>query len=141
MKVGFPVASNDGLESCIFGHFGSAPLFLVTDSDTDEVSQFANSDPLAPESGCNALKALCHRSLGAMIVDGIGDGFLQMLNGFGIEVFQAETPSVRENITLFKDKKLSKVEMLNSKVAGRCTSEDGTAHTCNHSHDDEEGEE
>jgi predicted Fe-Mo cluster-binding NifX family protein len=140
MKVGFPVATDAGLESGLFGHFGSAPLFIAIDIDTEEISCFVNCDPLAPEAGCNALKSICSRSLDVMIVDGIGDGFLRILHGCGIEVFQAESASVRENLTLFNKKRLSKVEMLNSAEAGRCNSDDddGSAHTCNHSHDEEE---
>jgi predicted Fe-Mo cluster-binding NifX family protein len=138
MQVGFPVATDAGLESELFGHFGSAPLFIAINTDTEEVSCFANCDPLVPEAGCNALKAIYSRSLDVMIVDGIGDGFLRILHGCGTEVFQAESASVRENLTLFKEKRLSKVKMLNSAEAGRCNSDDGTPHTCNHSHDEEE---
>jgi predicted Fe-Mo cluster-binding NifX family protein len=138
MKVCFPVATDAGLESGLFGHFGSAPLFITIDTETEELSDFANCDPMAPEAGCNALKAICSQSLNAMIVDGIGDGFLQILNSCGIEVFQAKSANIRENLTLFKKKQLSMVERLNSAESGRCTSEDGSAHTCNHSHDEEE---
>ena len=138
MKVCFPVAQDAGLESSIYGHLGSTPQFIAIDTDSEEVSCFPNADPLAPERGCNVLKALCHHSLEAIIVDGIGDGFLQMLNGFGIEVFQAESASIRENLTMFKENQLSRVEMLNSKNAGRCNSDDDTPHTCNHSHDEED---
>ena len=138
MKVGFPVATDAGLESGIFGHFGSTPLFIAIDTDSEDVSCFPNCDPLAPEAGCNALKAICSRSLDVMIVDGIGDGFLKILHGCGIEVFQAESASVRKNFALFKEKRLSRVEMLNSAAAGRCGSDDGPPHTCNHSHDEEE---
>ena len=138
MKVCLPVAKDAGLESSLFGHFGSAPLFVVIDTETDEASCIANCDPLAPEAGCNVLKALCNQHVDATIVDGIGDGFLQILNGFGIEVFQAQSLNIGENIALYKQKSLSGIEMLNSAEAGRCNSDDGTPHTCNHSHDEEE---
>ncbi|NVN90781.1 MAG: NifB/NifX family molybdenum-iron cluster-binding protein [Desulfuromonadales bacterium] len=138
MKVCFPVAKDAGLESSIYGHLGSTPHFITIDTGSEEVSCFPNADPLAPEAGCNVLKALCHRSPEAIIVDGIGDGFLQMLKGFGIDVFQAESASVRENLTMFKEKQLSRVEILNSRSAGRCNSDDDTPHTCNHSHDEED---
>lgn len=138
MKVCFPVAHDAGLESSIFGHFGSAPLFVVIDTETDEASCIANHDPLAPDAGCNVLKALCNQQVDASIVDGIGDGFLQILNGFGMEVFQAQSLNIGENIALYKQKSLSVIEMLNSEKAGRCTSDDEEPHTCNHSHDEEE---
>lgn len=138
MKVGFPVAQDAGLESAIFGHFASAPLFITIDTDTEDMSQFANGDPLAPDAGCNALKAVCSRSLDAMVVDGIGDGYLRILNSCGIEVFQAESASLRENYALLKDQQLAKVEMLNSAEAGRCNDGEETSPGCDHSHDEEE---
>lgn len=137
MKVGFPVAQDAGVESRLYGHLASTPLFVVVDTDSKETAGFANCDPLAPEAGCNALKAICSRSLDAMVVGGIGDGFLRILNGCGIEVFQAESASVRENLTLFKEQQLAKVEMLNSAAAGRCNDGEDSSHGCNHSHDDE----
>lgn len=138
MKVGFPVAQDAGVESSVYGHLASTPLFIVVDTESGVTSCFANGDPLAPDTGCNALKSVCSRSLDAMVVDGIGDGFLRILNNCGIEVFQAESASVRENLSLFKEQQLLKVEMLNSAEAGRCVSDDGTPHTCNHSHDEED---
>ncbi len=137
MKVGFPVAQDAGLDSAIYGHFASAPLFLVVDTETEELSRFSNCDPLAPESGCNALKAVCGRRLDAMVVGGIGDGFLKILNECGIEVFQAESAGVSENVGRFKDQQLLKVVMLNSAAAGRCNDGEETSHGCDHSHDDE----
>lgn len=138
MRIGFPVASEAGLESGIFGHLGSAPLFMVVDGDTEACSFFPNCDPLAPEAGCNVLKALLNHRMDAMVVDGIGDGFLQILNENGIRVFQALSPEIRRNLDLLRDGQLPVVEMLNSAKAGRCVSDDGMPHTCNHSHDEEE---
>lgn len=138
MKIGFPVAQDAGLDGVIFGHFASAPLFMTIDTETEEVVHFANCDPLAPEAGCDALKAVCSRSLDAMIVGGIGDGFLRILNGCGVEVFQAESASIRENFDLFREQQLLKVALLNSAQAGRCNEGEETSHGCNHSHDEEE---
>ena len=33
MKIAFPTRDNKGMESPVFGHFGSAPHFLIVDSD------------------------------------------------------------------------------------------------------------
>jgi predicted Fe-Mo cluster-binding NifX family protein len=90
MKVCFPVGKDARLESRLHGHFASAPLFVEIDTDTNEVSSLPNCDQLAPEAGCNPFKALVNRHLDAVIVEGIGDGFLQMLNSFGIKVLQAQ---------------------------------------------------
>jgi predicted Fe-Mo cluster-binding NifX family protein len=50
MKVCFPVIDDAGMESTIYGHFASAPLFVIIDTDTRHCSVIANCDrdnPLA----------------------------------------------------------------------------------------------
>jgi len=44
MKICFPVKEDKGLSSTIFGHFGSAPMFLVVDSESGEVTPLINED-------------------------------------------------------------------------------------------------
>jgi predicted Fe-Mo cluster-binding NifX family protein len=135
MKVCFPVGKDAGLESCLYGHFASAPLFIEIDTETDEVASLTNCDQLAPEAGCNPFNALVNRKLDAVIVDGIGDGYLRMLNSFGMRVLQAQFASVKDNIELLKQDALPEVEMLDSAEAGRCSDGEGE-HTCDHSHDE-----
>ena len=37
MKVGFAVQGNDGVESRVYGHFGSAPAFIIVDTEGKDV--------------------------------------------------------------------------------------------------------
>jgi predicted Fe-Mo cluster-binding NifX family protein len=126
MKICFPVVNDEGMESRIYGHFGSAPRFLSVDMETGELTSFENNDQMAPEAGCNPFKALVGRQFDGIVVGGIGDGFLQVLHMLGIKVYQAESEHVAENIELFKQNALSQVEVQNSAEAGRCAGvEDG----------------
>ena len=34
MKVGFAVQSDQGIESKVYDHFGSAPAFIIVDTET-----------------------------------------------------------------------------------------------------------
>lgn len=38
MKICFPVQQDKGMESAVYHHFGSAPLFVVVDTDTNNIS-------------------------------------------------------------------------------------------------------
>ena len=38
MKICFPVQKNEGMSSLVYGHFGSAPIFLVLDTETNAVA-------------------------------------------------------------------------------------------------------
>ena len=37
MKVCFPVQKNEGVESTVYNHFGSAPLFVLVDTAANTV--------------------------------------------------------------------------------------------------------
>jgi predicted Fe-Mo cluster-binding NifX family protein len=137
MKVCFPVVKDAGLQSPVYGHFTSAPFFLEVDADTGETSAIANCDASAPEAGCNPFKALANRRLDGVIVEGVGDGMLEMLNMLGYRVYEARTASIQENIDLFLRQELPEAQKMNSAEAGRCgdaSEESG----CDHSHDDED---
>ena len=133
MKLCFPVVNDEGMDSRIYGHFGSAPRFLAVDIETGEMTAFENNDQMDPEAGCNPFKALVTRSLGGIVVAGIGDGLLQMLNMLGINVYQAQSENIAENIELFKQNALPQVEMQNSAAEGRCAGVEEDHH-CGHHH-------
>ena len=44
MNVCFPVMVNQGLQSAVFNHFGSAPVFVVVDSETGRLAEVINRD-------------------------------------------------------------------------------------------------
>jgi predicted Fe-Mo cluster-binding NifX family protein len=135
MKLCFPIATDAGLESSLFGHFGSTPMFLLVDTESGDASTLANCDELAPDAGCNPFKALVNRQLDGAVVDGIGDGFLTMLNMCGMKVYQAQSASVKENVELFKQNALGELEVQNSELEGKCADgNEGGAHRCSHSH-------
>lgn len=139
MKVCFPVVADEGLNSSLFGHFGSTPLFAIVDTETDDVNTIGNCDLLEPDAGCNPFKALVNVHVDCVIVGGIGDGFLKMLNTFGMKVYQAQSLSVKKNVELFKQDALDELELVNSALEGMCSDDDGED-KCSHNHDDCDGE-
>lgn len=102
MKLCFPVQENDGLESRVYGHFGSAPRFVVVDMATDSVAEINNGDMHHAHGACNPARALDGRNVNAVIVGGLGGGALMKLNMAGIAVYRATALTVKENIDLFK---------------------------------------
>lgn len=132
MKVCFPVAADRGVESEIYGHFSSAPHFLVVDSETQTSNTVANCDPRNPYAGCNPFLALSHLQLDAIIAGGIGDDALRTMNMCGFRVLEAQSANLAENLELFKRKELPEAVVQFSDLAGRCSDSVGT---CNHTHD------
>ena len=106
MKVGFAVESNEGIESKVYGHFGSAPVFLIVEKETNAVSAVHNRDLQHVHGACNPVRALNGNRVDAIVVGGIGAGALRKLNAMGIKVFGAAAPSVKENLSLLNENKL-----------------------------------
>lgn len=106
MKVCFPVDRNQGLESQVFGHFGSAPGFVVVDMITGELTAINNSDQIHQHGACNPVAGLAGHPVDAIVVGGIGGGALNKLNSAGIRVFQAREGTVAENVALFRTDEL-----------------------------------
>ena len=46
MRICFPVKNNEGVKSVPYGHFGTAPTFVICDLEKDEVTTVGNGDNL-----------------------------------------------------------------------------------------------
>ena len=101
MKICFPVQNNMEMDSLVYGHFGSAPAFVIVDTGTDSVKTISNSDKHHEHGACNPIMALNNEQVDAIVVGGIGGGALNKLNQKGIKVFRAQQPTVQENVALF----------------------------------------
>jgi predicted Fe-Mo cluster-binding NifX family protein len=106
MKVCFPVEKADGMESLVYGHFGSAPVFIVIETDNNAVMTISNKDQHHEHGACNPLKALNNEKVDAIVVGGIGMGALSKLNQLGIKVFQSKASTIRENMKMMKSEEL-----------------------------------
>ncbi len=106
MKLCFPVDRISDLDSEVYGHFGSAPAFVIVDLDTMAVKVAHNGDRIHAHGMCNPAGALQGQEVDAVIVGGIGGGALMKLNMAGISVYKAMARTVRENIELFGSNRL-----------------------------------
>ena len=124
MRLCFPVAKNEGLDSQVFGHFGSAPLFLVVDAEEGRVVEVVNRDLHHAHGACSPVKALGGQAVDAVVVGGIGGGALSGLSQAGIRVFAAGAPTVAENVALVRQGALPAWE------PGRTCGGHGHGHAC-----------
>ncbi len=100
MKVCFPVQENNGLDSIVYNHFGSAPTFILVDTEVQNTTTVSNADIHHVHGACNPIMAMGGQDVDAVVVGGIGAGAIQGLNSRGIKVYRAVAPSVKENMTL-----------------------------------------
>jgi predicted Fe-Mo cluster-binding NifX family protein len=122
MKIGFAVQLNEGMESIIYGHFGSAPAFIIVDTELNQVSGLDNKNMHHEHGACNPIMALNGNQVDAMVVGGIGAGALMKLNAMGIKVYGAGAMTVKENVALLGDNRLQELSLDNSCRAhqGQC---------------------
>ena len=101
MNICFPVTKDEGMSSPVYNHFGSAPLFLVVDTESKTITAINNEDQHHKHGACNPTKALDGHLVDAIVVAGIGSGALVKLNAMGIRVHRAAAQTVMENLQLF----------------------------------------
>jgi predicted Fe-Mo cluster-binding NifX family protein len=126
MKICFPVTKNEGFDSAVYNHFGSAPVFVVVDTVANDVSSIDNKDQHHTHGSCNPMKALDGKMVDAIVVGGIGAGALTRLNQLGIRVHRAQGATIRDNIALLTENKLPVLTLQG--CCGGHTADGGCAH-------------
>ncbi len=58
MKLCFPIQHDRALDSEVFGHFGSAPVFMIVDTNTSTVETIGNADQHHAHGTCSPFRAL-----------------------------------------------------------------------------------
>lgn len=124
MKVCFPVQEDSGMDSMVYNHFGSAPTFIIVDTDENGAAAIKNNDMHHDHGSCNPFMAIGGNHVDAVVVGGIGGGALRKLNTDGIRVYRSAAATVKENIALFMKNGLSEM-MMNHTCGGH---QNGCAH-------------
>lgn len=102
MNICIPVEADEGLDSLVCGHFGSAPTFMVVDTDTGDCCAIANGNPHHGHGMCAPLQSLQGERIDGMVVGGIGRGALNKFDAAGIRVYLTEHETVGEVVAAFK---------------------------------------
>jgi predicted Fe-Mo cluster-binding NifX family protein len=102
MNLCIPVMEDKGLDSEVNPHFGSAPTFLIVDTDAMTARAVANTNLHHGHGACQPLSVLGGQNIQAMAVGGIGMGALTRLRSGGIEVYLSDLPTARETVAAFK---------------------------------------
>lgn len=114
MKVCIPVQENKGLDSIVYDHFGSAPIFLIYDSESSQIKAINNGDLHHVHGKCQPLRALNGEAIDALLVGGIGAGALMKLNAQGVKAYRVVNGTAAQNIELLKNKQLGEFTVTNS---------------------------
>ena len=127
MKVCFAVQKDDGVDSVVYGHFGSAPAFIVVDTEVDRAETVNNRDLNHVHGACNPIQAIGGLKPDAVVVGGIGAGAITRLNAEGVKVYRAAAETVKQNLALFKESKLPELSVRNA-CGGHTQGQGGCGH-------------
>jgi predicted Fe-Mo cluster-binding NifX family protein len=103
MNLCIPIISDRGLASEVSPHFGSAPCFLIVDTESGACRTIANTvHQQGRGGGCAPLHLLEGQAVDAMVVGGIGMGALSRLRAANIQVLVSGLRTVQETVEAFK---------------------------------------
>jgi predicted Fe-Mo cluster-binding NifX family protein len=111
MKIAFPIQADNGLDSIVHGHFGSADYFMIADTDNGSFDIAQNPEREHLHGQCQPLKALGTSRVDAVVAGGIGGGALRKLLAAGLKAYRAVDGTVKENLELIKSGKLPEFSM------------------------------
>jgi len=101
MKLCIPVEADHGLESPVCAHFGSAPYFMIVESESGACRAITNRNAHHQHGGCAPLAALAGERVDGWIVGGIGMGALRKLEAAKVSVYRAEHTTVSATLAAF----------------------------------------
>jgi predicted Fe-Mo cluster-binding NifX family protein len=96
MRACFPVAHDRGLESRVYPHFGSAPTFLLVDSEAKSIRAIANPECEHAHGRCHPLDVLAGEEIDLVVVSDIGAGALDRLRDARIAVYHTARGTLGE---------------------------------------------
>ena len=98
MNVCIPVNKPENGASPVCAHFGSAPAFLIVNTEVGTYRTVVTGG----QHMCGAIGTLQSAQVESVIVGGIGMGALNRLAAAGIQVFAAQHATVDENLAALK---------------------------------------
>jgi predicted Fe-Mo cluster-binding NifX family protein len=129
MNICIPVTEDKGLESPVSAHFGSAPLFVIVDTESMACRVVPNRTHSHGHGACQPLASIAEEAVDGVVVGGIGMGALAKLQAANIRVYQAHVATVAEALTAFNGGVLPDVS-----PASACGNHGHGTHGC-HGHD------
>ena len=109
MEICVPVLESSGLDSPVSEHFGSAPVFMIVDTDSGACRAIVNGDQHHAHGMCQPIAALAGTKVEGVVVGDIGAGALMKLEAANIAVFRSEHRTVGETVAAWNAGTLSRV--------------------------------
>jgi len=110
MRICIPTEDEAGLEATVCGHFGSAPLFSLLDTETAVVETLDNGNQHHVHGRCAPVEQLTGLGFDAVVVRGMGRNALARLSAAGIDVLITTGTTLREVLEEAKTGRLQRLD-------------------------------
>jgi predicted Fe-Mo cluster-binding NifX family protein len=98
MKICLPVPEVKGMDSVVFGHFGSAPFFAMYDTETKGIEFTKNNEAEHEHGSCMPVDALRILGAEAVLCKGMGMRAANHLVEAGIKPFLVDAETIADAI-------------------------------------------
>lgn len=102
MRICLPVGDNNGVDSTVFGHFGSAPFFAIFDTESQSVELVNNGESEHEHGSCMPVDALRALKAEAVLCKGMGMRAANLLIEAGIKPYLVDAETVADAINQYK---------------------------------------
>jgi len=120
MKIILPVGDNNGVDSVVFGHFGSAPFFAIFDTDSQMVNITVNDGSVHEHGSCMPVAALQGLDAGAVLCKGMGMRAANNLIAGGIKPYIVDADTVADAINEYKSGNITELDAGNACQSHGC---------------------
>lgn len=120
MKICIPIRKDEGLSARAFDHFGSAPYFLVYDTENKNSKVIRNSGSHHVHGMCQPLDMLQDQDIDIVVCKGMGARAVKLLNKGGIWVYRAEGETAEDIIKKSIEGKLKAITVENACTDHNC---------------------
>jgi predicted Fe-Mo cluster-binding NifX family protein len=114
MKICMPVAEQNGMNSIVFGHFGSAPFFAIYDTESKSLAFVDNNESEHEHGQCMPVDAIRKTGAEAVLCRGMGMRAASLLIQAGIKACIVDGETVSEAIAQYNANKVSIINETNA---------------------------
>lgn len=120
MKLCIPVTEMNGVNSSMSGHFGSAPIFLVYDTDSGKMNPVSNKTSEHEHGACMPVPTMVSAGVNVVLCGGMGARAAMLLANSGIKAFRVTAKTAGEAIELYNNGTMEEITASNACMHHTC---------------------
>lgn len=99
MRMAIPAISDEGLSAPACDHFGSAPFFIIYDTETRSLEIMKNMDHEHIHGACNPIGLLKSSRIDSVLCHGMGARAVSLLLREDIQVYRSDLSTVGDMVS------------------------------------------